>query len=94
MALPVRSIKDPPDDTPLEIGPLSAPFELRARESVRGMLAIVLTCAIIALMFLSLVGVFLEPTRAAAVKEIISIFITPFIGVYGTVLGFYFSQNK
>jgi hypothetical protein len=97
--VPILTASPPPreqqQDRVYEIGPLSeAPFEIKKRESVRERLAITLTYTVIAAAILPMAAAIIFPDRAPIIKELAPIVIGPLIGIYGTVLGFYFSQNK
>ena len=54
----------------------------------------VLTCTVVGAVILPITAVVIFPDRAEAVKSLASILVAPLIGVYGTVLGFYFSESK
>jgi hypothetical protein len=80
----------------LDIGPLNEhPRTMEERrEGVRERLAMTLTYAVVGLGGLCVVLAVAFPDRAAKLSEITSVFLGPLIGVYGTVLGFYFSDKK
>jgi hypothetical protein len=95
MGIDSGPLQPPSADRVYDIGPLTeVPFETKKRETVRERLATNLTYTVIATVIIPLITVAIFPERAAMMKELAPIIISPLIGVYGTVLGFYFGQQK
>ena len=66
----------------------------RRHEDFRQRVTIHLTYAIV-LLSISAIGLVVAfPDRTAALKDILSIILPGLFGVYGTAMGFYFSQRK
>lgn len=82
--------------TVLEIGPLDERPRMteERRETVRERLAMTLTYAVVGLGGVCIALAVAFPDRAGKLSEIASVFLGPLTGVYGTVLGFYFSDRK
>jgi hypothetical protein len=70
-------------------------FEMRDRQkdSVREKIEMRLTYAIITIVLVPIIVVAVFPEKASAIKGALSI-ITPIVGIYGTIIGFYFGDKK
>lgn len=80
----------------VEIGSLNTKPETTEtrRENVRERLAMTLTYAVIGLGGLCIALSVIFPDRSENLTKIASSFLGPMIGVYGTVMGFYFNDKR
>ncbi len=85
---------DAPYTPPMGQGPQTI---AERREDMRGKIAIHLLCligvAIVAAFVLLLVSEFRGKETAEAARTLVSAIIAPLIGVFGTVVGFYFGER-
>lgn len=80
---------------PIDVDLPIAPHTLERRhEDLRQRVTLHLTYAIGVIAVLSIVIVAAMPDRAAPLKDLLSIILPGLFGVYGTAMGFYFSQRK
>lgn len=82
------------EDYEIEVGKPIAPRVKDRSDETRRPIAMWLTVAIIGFAFVGLLGVMFLPDRAAAIKDQTSTTLAMLVGVYGTVLGFYFGKAK
>ncbi|WP_349958074.1 hypothetical protein [Rhizobium sp. ZPR3] len=82
------------EDDETEVGAPIAPRVKDRKDETRRPIAIWLTIAIIAFAFVGLLGVIFLPDRAPAIKDQTATTLAMLVGIYGTVLGFYFGKTK
>ncbi len=85
---------DRDDDSDVNIeAPIKFEMRDRQNDSVREKIAMRLTYAIITIILVPIIIVTIFPEKASAIKDASSI-ITPIVGIYGTIIGFYFGDKK
>ena len=79
----------------LDLRPLEKPSTIQwHRETIREKIALLLTYSIIAITVIPVLAVIAFPASAAAIKEVATSIIPAAIGIYGTIIGFYFGRDK
>jgi hypothetical protein len=79
----------------IEVGHLENPstVDLR-RDNIREKIALHQTYLVIVATVMPIVAAVIFPDRAASIKEISTSIIPIIIGIYGTIIGFYFGQGN
>jgi hypothetical protein len=79
----------------VDLSPLEKPSTIQwHRETIREKIALLLTYSIIAITVIPVLAVIVFPASAAAIKEVAASIIPAAIGIYGTIIGFYFGRDK
>jgi len=79
----------------LDLGPLEKPQTIQwHRETIREKIALLLTYSIIGITVVPILAVIAVPSSASAIKEVAASIIPAAIGIYGTIIGFYFGRDK
>lgn len=78
----------------IDVGAPIAPRTRDRMDETRRPIALWMTVAIIAYAFVGLLGVIFFPSQAAAIKEQSAQTMGMLVGIFGTILGFYFSKKK
>jgi len=78
-----------PADYPIAFGePIPVPPEERSRRLLAFWLMAILTLVVF------FIGFYIVAKGAASAGELVSVLLTPIIGLVGSVIGFYFGGNK
>ena len=85
------------NNTELEIDVL-APEELKTTEvlknSVREKIAMRLTYSVITISLVPIIGAVIFPDRSPAIRDVAVSIIPAVVGIYGTIIGFYFGDKR
>jgi hypothetical protein len=93
--LPDEARGETRDTDVLDLGPLENPRTIQwHRETIREKIALLLTYSIIGITVVPILAVIAVPSSASAIKEVAASIIPAAIGIYGTIIGFYFGRDK
>jgi hypothetical protein len=83
------------EDLEIVVRPLEE-IQLRERQKnpVREKIAMRLTYAIVAISLTPILGAAIFPEKATAIRDVAVSIIPAVVGIYGTIIGFYFGENK
>jgi hypothetical protein len=78
-----------------DVGTIEEPPNVEwRRDNLRARIALLLTYAVIVMMVVPIVAVVAFPASAAAIKEVTTVVIPATIGIYGSIIGFYFGRSR